>query len=84
LKGRVFVTGIIGCMILLECIFLPFTYTDSPDPRHTNAGFHTLAGKQQNMKLDREALILELAATIGTAIFAIFWMKGAEDKPHGK
>ncbi len=75
---------VIGVMLLLECIFLPFTYTDKADPKLTNAGFHTLAGKKENMKLDTEALILELAGTIGAACFVIFWMKRLENAPQQK
>jgi hypothetical protein len=71
----------IACMLLLECIFLPFTYTGQRDPKLTNAGFHTLAGKQKNMKLDLEALVLELTGTIGAACFVIFWMKKKENNP---
>ena len=78
MKSRLAVVAIISVMLLLECIFLPFTYTDQPDPKLRNAGFHTLAGKQQDMILDTEALILELVGTLGAACFVIFWMKKKE------
>lgn len=81
MKSRLAVAAIIGVMLLLECIFLPFVYTDQPDPKLRNAGFHTLAGKQQDMKLDAEALILELVGTLGAACFVIFWMKNGNPPP---